>query len=105
MSMHLVPPMTPDETPVMADLVEQTIAALPYDERDAALCGLARTYARVMDSSYGDPAVIQSIGNQLQRALVELGATPRRRGDSGSADVPSRLAVFRERAAARVDGA
>ncbi|HEY0638703.1 MAG TPA: hypothetical protein VGD67_13720 [Pseudonocardiaceae bacterium] len=108
---------------LLAPAVSETVQALPARPEDSAAVRLAERYAAQIDEAHqiaaelaeivpaGDDqarrldaltkrveahTVLSELGPRLLAVLVELGATPKARGQKAPAAGPSRLAALRE---------
>ena len=85
---------------LLAPFVEQTLAALELDDKDAAAAQLAAVYARVIDSARDPAWAARWIGPLLLQALAELHATPASRKAGKPKEpakrVPTRVAQLRQ---------
>lgn len=91
-------PRSADE--LLGPSVEQTLAALALDDKDAAAAQLTAVYADVIDTAQDRAWAARWIGPLLLQALAELHATPASR-KAGSAKepakrTPSRVAQLRQ---------
>ena len=89
---------------LLAPSVEQALAALEPDPKDAAAAQLATVYARVIDGAADHAWAARWIGPLLLQALAELHATPASRkaatGKQPASRGPSRVAQLRQAHAA-----
>ena len=85
-------PRSADE--LLAPSVEQTLAALELDDKDAAAAQLTAVYARVIDDARDPAWAARWIGPLLLQALAELHATPASR-KTGKAKEPAKRAPSR----------
>lgn len=65
-----------DPAELLAPSVEQTLAALELDDKDAAAAQLTAIYARVIDDARDPAWAARWIGPLLLQALAEIHATP-----------------------------
>lgn len=70
--------------------VEQALAALELDDKDAAAAQLAAVYARVIDQARDPAWAARWIGPLLLQALAELHATPASRKALARQQAPPR---------------
>ena len=84
----------------LAPSVEQTLAALDLDDKDAAAAQLAAVYAQVIDQARDSAWAARWIGPLLLQALAELHATPASRKAGKPKEpakrVPTRVAQLRQ---------
>ena len=91
-----------DAAELVSPALEESLSALDLDGKDAAVVALARSYARVLDTSRDPAWSARWVGPLFLDALTALGATPaakaalakgQQRGQSG----PSKLDELRMR--------
>ena len=81
-------PRSADE--LLTPSVEETLAALELDGKDAAAAQLASVYARVIDEARDSAWAARWIGPLLLQALAELHATPASRKAGQPKEAPKR---------------
>lgn len=83
-----------DPAELLAPSVEQTLAALELDDKDAAAAQLTAVYARVIDDARDPAWAARWIGPLLLQALAEMHATPASR-KAGKVKEPAKRAPTR----------
>lgn len=89
-----------DAAELLGPSVEDTLAALELDDKDAAAAQLTAVYARVIDNARDPAWAARWIGPLLLQALAELHATPASRKTGKVKETakraPTRVAQLRQ---------
>lgn len=87
-----------DADSLLGPAIEETLAALELDGKDAAAAQLARQCARLIDRASDQAWALRWLGPELARVLAQLGATPMARAKQAAKPQrrpPSKLDALR----------